>query len=80
MIWQDLVFAGGASLFSIALIPTIRSNEKPPLATTVPTALALFVFSATSLTLDLFFTAVTQVISACLLSVLAVQQYTKHKR
>ena len=42
--WQDLAFMIGGLVFAPSLIFTIRSTMKPPIKTSLPTALALTLF------------------------------------
>ena len=58
MIWQDLVILGAQLTCLISLIPTLRDRSKwPPIATTLPTAIALLAMASTFLTLGLFLSA-----------------------
>ena len=41
MIWQDLAFMIGGFIFAPSLVFMIRARDKPPLATSLPTALVL---------------------------------------
>lgn len=41
MIWQDLVFMIGGFIFAPSLIFMIRAKGKPPVATSLPTAIVL---------------------------------------
>jgi hypothetical protein len=53
--WQDALIAVGNFLMAAALIPSIRSrDEKPPLASSVPTAMFLTSFGVAFLTLGLW--------------------------
>lgn len=61
---QDYIFAIGSICFIIALIPTIRSQDKPPLFTSWLTATILTIFSITYLSLDLKYAATTTAITA----------------
>lgn len=78
--WQDYVITVGGIVISLSLIPAIRGEDKPPLATSIPTATVLFIFSATFVTLRLWFSAGMYVLAAGLWTTLALQQYTKRKR
>ena len=64
MIWQDLVFTVGGCLFTLALIPTLRSSMKPPLSTSVLTGIILFAFGLTYLTLGLQLSAISIIVNA----------------
>ena len=73
--WQDYVLAVGVFIFSLALIPTIRSNQKPALSTSVLTSIVLFVFAITYASLGLWLAVVAQFVGAFVWSVLAWQRY-----
>ena len=72
--WQDMVFAVGNLSFAIALVPSLRSEEKPHLATSVLTAAWLYAFAATYSTLGLPFSAAISVVLATLWAALAIQR------
>ncbi|HEX5744574.1 MAG TPA: hypothetical protein VFX84_03965 [Candidatus Saccharimonadales bacterium] len=59
MVWQDYVIAVAQIGFVIALIPTLRSKNKPPVATSFMTVVLLTVISFCMLTLHLYFSAIT---------------------
>lgn len=73
--WQDYVIAVGAIGLALALIPSIRADQKPSVFTSAPTAFVLFVFSASYASLDLWFAACTQFVGAALWTVLALQAF-----
>ncbi len=55
MSWQDILIATGNFFMAIALVPSMRSREeKPPLATSLPTAAFLTAFGVAFLTLGLW--------------------------
>jgi hypothetical protein len=74
MSWQDIVYSVGNLIFALSLIPSIRSDDKPHLYTSIPTAALLLVFAFTSYTLGLIMTAVVTLIGSALWAVLAVQK------
>jgi hypothetical protein len=78
--WQDYVFTFGALVFSIALIPALRSNEKPPIITSLPTATLLVAFAATYLTLHLWFSAIASFTNGIIWGTLAFQAYTRRNK
>ncbi len=80
MIWQDYVITIGGIIISLSLIPAIKGDDKPPLATSVPTTVVLFVFCVTFTTIRLWVSAGMYFLAACLWMTLAIQQYAKHKR
>jgi len=72
--WQDYVLPVGAFMFSIALIPTLRSKtQKPALWTSIGTVLVLIVFAVTFATLDLWVSAIAEAIGVLFWSALAIQ-------
>ena len=77
MVWQDLVFAVGAWIFIIALIPTIRGRGKPPLSTSVPTGLVLIVYVFTFATLNLWYSVISTGILGILWLYLGWQKHTQ---
>jgi hypothetical protein len=73
--WQDLVFTVGSLVFTVALWPSIRSKHKPALHTSVLTAFVLFLFAITYLSLSLYFSAATTLLTASAWAILAVQKF-----
>ncbi len=78
--WQDFLFAVGSIVFIMALAPTVKSKNKPPLMTSAPTALILYSFSLAYLTLHLWFAAITTLGTALEWSIIAGQVYFKDKK
>jgi hypothetical protein len=74
MSWQDIVLSGGIIIFCIALIPSILSNNKPALTTSVVTGIFLVMFTVTYASLDLWFAAAVTALNAALWLTLAVQK------
>lgn len=72
--WQDIVLTLGSIVFLLALVPSIKSKDKPAVATSIMTGLVLFVFAATYTTLHLWFSAATTALTGVLWLVLAVQK------
>lgn len=72
--WQDLVLALASLVFALALVPTILGKDKPTLATSVPTAITLYVITADYITLSLWFAASTAFLSATCWAIIAVQK------
>lgn len=62
--WQDAVFTAGTIVFLLALIPTILGPSKPAASTSAMTGGVLLLFSLTYLTLDLYLSAVTTLLTA----------------
>jgi hypothetical protein len=74
MLWQDYVLTIGSIVFAVALIPAIVAKEKPPLSTSVPTFFFLYLFSFVYLTLHLWLSTVTTLITGSMWLILAIQQ------
>lgn len=75
MIWQDLVFVVGNIFFMIALIPSIKSKNKPSFYTSFASSIILLAFSFTLASLELWASAIVTLIVAVLWIILAVQKY-----
>ena len=72
--WQDTAIAITQAVLTISLIPAVFDTKKPPILTSVPTAIGCAVFAATFATLGFWFSVATSG-SACLLwGVLALQR------
>lgn len=76
--WQDAVFTLGSVLFTLALIPSVRSADKPAVKTSLLTASVLYVFAVVYVTLGLYFTAFTTAATATLWAVLLVQKVRQY--
>ena len=59
MLWQDYVIAISQIFFVFALIPSIRTNNKPALLTSTTYALIITVIASCLLSLGLWFSAAT---------------------
>jgi len=79
MVWQDIVLSIGAWLFIIALIPSIRGKDKPPMTTSVLTGSVLAVFSLTYATLELWLSVLSTTLLSGAWFVLAAQKARKRK-
>lgn len=73
--WQDYVIGIGAFFFIVTLIPSILSSNKPDIKTSVPTALILYIFTFSYITLGLWLAALTTFGTAFAWSILAFQKY-----
>jgi len=78
--WQDYVFTFGALVFSVALIPALRSKGKPPVITSAPTATLLFAFAITYITLDLWLSAIASFTNGVIWATLAVQAFMQRTK
>ena len=72
---QDAVFTIGTVIFTIALVPTLRDPQKPPLGTSIPITLTLTAFALSFLSLGLWFTAVATAIECACWGAVAFQRY-----
>jgi hypothetical protein len=75
--WQDLVFMAGNVLFSVSLLPSIFSKDKPSIWTSLPTALMLTAFCVALFTLDLVKGAAAQAFTALAWWILFLQKIKK---
>jgi hypothetical protein len=80
MQWQDLVFAGGTIIMTIALLPSVFSNHKPALTTSVITGLVMLIFTTTYFTLGFIVATITAFFNCCLWVLLAGQKYRQPKK
>lgn len=71
--WEDYVIAVGAIIFIVALVPSLRGDNKPDLKTSLITGTTLLLFVAANVSLRLWFAAITTLILAVLWLVLAYQ-------
>src|SRR3974377_1403435 len=60
--WQDAVLSAGNFFFCFTLIPMLRHRDKPPVLTSITTALPLLAGGCFFPTLHLWLTALTQTI------------------
>ena len=80
MSWQDVVITAGQIVFFLALLPSIFSEDKPALATSLTTGLVLIAFAFAYLSLDLLFAFATGGITAVCWLVLAYQKFRRRAR
>lgn len=74
MRWQDLVFTAGSVMFCVTLVPMLRAKTPPPLISSVPIALGLYVFAVTYLTLGFVLAPAIELVQAGLWTALAAQR------
>lgn len=74
MIWQDAVIAAVQVVFVAVLLPAVRAPAKPPLSTSIPTAVGLAVIAGAMATLGLWYASATAGLSGSLWAVLAYQK------
>ena len=74
MPWQDIVITIGTFIFAIALIPTLKSKDKPPISTSLTTGLTLLIFALTFASLGLWFSFIMNLVTGTLWLILARQK------
>jgi len=74
MIWQDALLMVGGFGFSLALLPSLLSTNKPAWSTSLLTGSILLTFSVCYLSLDLLLAFISTVITAILWLTLFVQK------
>jgi len=79
MVWQDTALFLGTLVFIITFIPFIRAKEKPPLRTSIPTAIVIYAFVYIHITLSLFLTAFVTLIMAIGWTILAIQKFRQNR-
>lgn len=78
--WQDYLVAISQIILAVSLLPTVFSkNEKPPLATSLPTSLALFMMAYSLFFLKVYISAVLTFFNATLWLLIAYQSYLLNK-
>ncbi len=78
--WQDSVLATGSLLLAVALIPSLRSNDKPALATSLLTASCLAVFAFVYASLALWYSTTTTSVTSLFWFILAYQRLQSVRR
>jgi hypothetical protein len=73
--WQDYTLAIISVFFCVTLVPMLVAKEKPPLASSVSTGLALLVSSVIVATLDLWLAAISQAVVGLQWLLLAWQRW-----
>lgn len=79
MSWQDIILSAGSLLLAASLIPSVISNDKPALSTSILTGFILFMFSIVYATLSLWTSVFANSLSVTLWFVLAVQKYRQER-
>lgn len=77
MVWQDIIFTIGSFIFSIALIPTIRAKNKPPVITSLVTFAMLVAFVVCYLSLGFYVSAISGGLTAACWLILYIQKITE---
>lgn len=78
--WQDVVMMLGSIGFSLALIPAVKSQGKPPIKTSLPTAVIGYVFSFCDFTLQLWLTGIIGLGTSLLWTILLIQKIKEGKK
>lgn len=73
MAWQDVVLFVGGFVLAGGILPAIRADEKPPIATTGTLVVMLAIFFVVFLTLRLWLTAVSILLQGSLWGVVLAQ-------
>jgi len=80
MQWQDIVISVAQIGFVFALIPSIKSSDKPSITTSAMYASLVTIITICFLTLHLWFSALTAAMGAISWMILVVQKYQIDKR
>lgn len=80
MQWQDIVISVAQIFFVVALIPSIKGNDKPALATSTMNTVLVSIIAVTQLTLNLWFSAVTAMAIAAGHLTLTIQKARINKK
>jgi len=74
MIWQDVVISVGVFVLMVALIPSLRSKNKPAKTTSLLTGVILTVYFVCFATLGLWLAAISELVLAIMWFALSIQQ------
>lgn len=74
VVWQDIVLMAAGFVFAPALFVSIVRKVKYPLATSLPTAIALTIFVVCYATLDLFLAAWSTGLTAACWYILVIRR------
>lgn len=80
MSWQEVVLAVGQILFLVALIPSILTDDKPEIWTSLMTGAVALSISITYLTLHIKLASVMAFLNFVAWGILAVQKFRQPKR
>ncbi len=78
--WQDIVLSISVLAFNIALIPSLRSSQKPQITTSVLTTLFLIPEVIVFFSLKLWYSFAMALLNAIFWSLLAFQRYKQIHR
>jgi hypothetical protein len=79
MHWQDVVIGLSYVFFDLALIPSLRTRDKPALQTSLITGTLNVAIALTQITLGLWFSTIATSINALLWLTLAYQKSKSRK-
>lgn len=79
MSWQDIVLMIGNLALAIALVPSLRSKDKPHMHTSVGTGAILVAFTVVYASLGLYLGAVVVAITALMWLTLFWQKYRQKR-
>jgi len=77
--WQDMVLTIANFVFMFSMILAVRDQQKPPLSTSIPSAIALGIVCIVQISLELYLTTLITFIVFCLWTVVAIQRYRQGK-
>lgn len=75
MKWQDIVIAVCQLSFLPAMLPTLLGKDKPAFSTSLLNAIIVGIIVTCMLTLGLWFSAVTGLVTVAIWATLAIQKY-----
>ncbi|HEX7368223.1 MAG TPA: hypothetical protein VF261_01035 [Candidatus Saccharimonadales bacterium] len=79
MTWQEIVLAAGQILFLVALIPSMVTDDKPEIYTSIMTGAVALSISITYLTLHIKLASVMAFLNFVAWGILAVQKFRQPK-
>lgn len=74
MIWQDILIGSAQAMLAIGLVPAIIHHHKPPLTTSLVTALGMAAFAVAFSTLGLWWSTAMSLVQFVLWITLALQK------
>ncbi|OGL31134.1 hypothetical protein A3F37_02015 [Candidatus Saccharibacteria bacterium RIFCSPHIGHO2_12_FULL_41_12] len=80
MSWQDYVFSLGSLVFTIALLPSVRSSDKPHIKTSIITAVVLTIFAGAYFSMHFYWSATVTFANAIIWYILFLQKYVQHTK
>lgn len=75
MQWQDLLLTLGQIIFTISLLPSILSKNKPAFITSMLTTVLLIIFALIYISLSLYLASMAISLTAVAWAILAYQKY-----